>query len=124
MSPQEVGEPLVKALLFSDAAPLTDAVKGTSNYATEFSALGPRDGNGRSLRDFDLRTRLFRYPLSYMIYTEAFDGMPSAVKSYVYRRLRQVLGGQDTSKDFSHLSAADRTAILEILRATKPDLVF
>ena len=120
-TPKEIGEPLVKALLFAGAAPLTGPIKGTSNFAAEFAGQGPRDGRGRSLRDFDLNTRLFRYPLSYLIYSKPFDEMPEDVKAYVYRRLREVLAGTDKSPDFAHLSAQDRTAILEILRETKPD---
>lgn len=119
--PQEAGEPLVKGLLFAGAAPLAAPVQGTSTFAAEFAARGPRDSKGRSLRDFDLKTRLFRYPLSYLIYTEPFDELPQRMKAYVYRRLREVLGGQDKSPDFAHLSAPDRAAILEILRETKPD---
>jgi len=69
---------------------------------------------GRSLRDFDLQTRLFRYPLSYLIYSKSFDALPAGVKTYVYRRLREILSGEDKSKDFAYLSVADRSAILEI----------
>jgi hypothetical protein len=118
---KETGEALVKAMLFAGAVPLTAPVKGTSNFAAEFAGQGPRDGRGRSLRDFDLQTRLFRYPLSYLIYSKSFDALPAGVKTYVYRRLREILNGEDKSKDFAYLSTADRTAILEILRATKPD---
>jgi hypothetical protein len=118
---KETGEALVKAMLFSGAVPLTSPIKGTSSFASEFAAQGPRDSRGRSLRDFDLQTRLFRYPLSYLIYSKSFDALPAGVKSYVYRRLREILSGEDKSKDFAYLSAADRTTILEILRATKPD---
>jgi len=118
---KETGEELVKAMLFSGAAPLTAPVKGTSSFTTDFADMGPRYSRGRSLRDFDLQTRLFRYPLSYMIYSKSFDALPAGVKTYVYRRLNEVLSGQDKSKDYSNLSAADRTAILEILRATKAD---
>jgi hypothetical protein len=118
---KETGEPLVKAMLFAGALPLTAPVKGTSNFAAEFASQGPRDSRGRSLRDFDLQTRLFRYPLSYLIYSKSFDALPAGVKTYVYRRLREILSGEDKSKDFAYLSTADRTAILEILRATKPD---
>lgn len=56
-------------MLFVDEAPLTGPVKGGSGFAEAFAARGPRDGKGRSLRDFALRRRLFRYPCSYMIYT-------------------------------------------------------
>src|SRR5262249_52952419 len=119
--PEEVGEDLVKALLFSGAVPFKEPIKGTSTFTTEFSQRGPRDHLGRSLRDFDLKTRIFRYPLSYMIYSKSFDQMPGDVKAYVYRRLSQVLSGSDRSRDFAHLSSSDRTAILEILRETKAE---
>ena len=76
---------------------------------------------GRSLRDFDLQTRLFRYPCSYLIYSEAFDALPEPAKTYVYRRLFEVLSGRDQSPEFARLTASDRRAVLEILVATKPD---
>ena len=57
-------EPLVQYLLFSDEAKLTEPVAGTSDFAKEFSARGPFDSQNRSLREFDLNTRMFRYPLS------------------------------------------------------------
>jgi hypothetical protein len=119
--PKETGEPLVKAMLFAGAAPFKGPVKGTSNFATEFAQRGPRDSHGRSLREFDLKTRLFRYPLSYMIYSSSFDAMPNKVKAYVYRRLNDVLTGMDHGPDFAHLSNLDRSAILEILRDTKAE---
>ena len=75
-----------------------------------------------ALRDLNLTHRLFRYPCSYLIDTAAFDGLPGPVKDYVLRRLWEVLSGKDTGADFAHLSAADRRAILKILRDTKPGL--
>jgi hypothetical protein len=119
---KSAGEPLVKYLLFSGEARLTDPVKGTSGFAEEFVKRGPRTRDGRSLRDLDLRTRLFKYPCSYVIYSESFDALPGAVKDYVLRRVYDVLSGKDTSEDFAHLSPADRKAILEILCETKPGL--
>jgi hypothetical protein len=118
---KELGEPVVRALLFSGEAVLTDPVVGTSNFAADFAGQGVRDSRGRSLRDLDLRTRLLRYPLSYLIYSDSFNQMPAALKDYVYRRLREVLGGEDKSSAYAHLSAADREAILAILKDTKPE---
>jgi hypothetical protein len=115
-------EELVRYLLFADEAPLEDRIKGSSTYAAEFAARGPRDAKGRSLRDFDLKTRLFKYPCSYLIYSEAFDALPEPAKSYVYRRLLEVLSGRDQTPAFARLSAADRRAIFDILLATKPGL--
>lgn len=119
---RSAGEPLVKYLLFCEEAALTEAVLGTSGFAGAFARRGPFDKKGRSLRDFDLRRRMFKYPCSYLIYSAAFDGLPTEVRDYVYRRLWEVLSGKDTGKDFAHLSAADRQAIREILLETKPNL--
>lgn len=114
-------EPLVRGLLFSGEARLTAPVTGTSGFSREFPTAGPRDGKGRSLRDLDLKTRLFRYPCSYMIYSSAFRGLPEPAKEYVYRRLWEVLEGKDTGKEWSALMPADRLAIREILQATDPE---
>ena len=119
---RNAAEPLVRALLFVKEAPLTAPLKGTSGFAEEFAARGPRDAKGRSLRDLDLERRLFKYPLSYLIYSESFDAMPAAVKEYVYRRLAAILGGHDASPEFAHLASADREAILQILKDTKPEM--
>jgi hypothetical protein len=118
---ESAGERLVRAMLFVKEAPLAQPVAGTSAFAAEFSQQGKRDRQGRSLRDLDLTQRLFRYPLSFLIYSESFDAMPPAVKSYVYKRLREVLTGEDTRPEFSHLSPADRDAIRQILEETKPE---
>jgi hypothetical protein len=115
-------EPLVQYFLFCEEAPLTEAVVGTSAFAKEFTARGPFDPRGRSLREVDLRSRMFRYPMSYLIYSRAFDGLPAEAKEQVYLRLWEVLSGKDQSKPFAHLTAADRQAVLEILRETKKGL--
>ncbi|PYS40727.1 MAG: hypothetical protein DMG14_09605 [Acidobacteria bacterium] len=117
---KDAGERIVRAMLFVSEAQLTEPIRGTSSFAEEFMKRGPRDSKGRSLRDLDLQHRLLRYPLSYLIYSKSFDAMPGELKDYVNRRVREVLTGEDKSADFQHLSAEDRTAILEILRETKP----
>ncbi|HKB04170.1 MAG TPA: hypothetical protein VKD90_18245 [Gemmataceae bacterium] len=115
-------EQLVKYLLFSEEIRLTDPLQGTSGFAEEFARQGPFDKKGRSLREFDLQTRLFKNPCSYLIYSPAFDGLPASVRDRTYRRLWDVLTGKETGKDYAHLSAADRQAIKEILIDTKPGL--
>ena len=119
---RNVGERLIQYLLFSGEAKLTHRVAGTSGFAEEFAQQGPRDRRGRSLRDFDLQRRLFRYPCSYLVYTPSFQSLPDEVRNYVYVRLWNVLSGQDQTKPFEHLTPDDRQAILEILRDTIPNL--
>ncbi len=119
-------EQLLRYLLFANETPLSGAdserILAASPFAREFQSRGVRDSRGRSLRDFDLHTRIFRYPCSYLIYSDAFDTLPEPAKGYVYHRLLEILSGQDQSLDFARLTAADRQAILEILLATKPGL--
>ena len=98
------------------------ADKGVSSFAMEYAAAGPRDSRGRSLRQFDLKTRLFKYPCSYLIYTDAFDALPAPMKAQVYQRLHEILTGKDTSAAFQKIPTETKRAILEILRETKPGL--
>jgi hypothetical protein len=103
-------EALVRYMLFVDEAPLREPIQGVSSFTKTFPEHGPRDPQGRSLRDFDLETRLFRYPLSYMIYSRAFDALPDAVRTRIYHRLRD------------ELAARNRLDIIAIVRATKTGL--
>jgi hypothetical protein len=119
-------EQLLRYLLFANEAPLPGSAAGqslqASAFAREFAARGVRDPKGRSLRDFDLNTRIFRYPCSYLIYSDSFDAIPEPAKGYIYHRLLEILSGKDLSQDFTTLSAMDRQAILEILLTTKSGL--
>jgi hypothetical protein len=113
---------LVGYMLFVDEAPLLEPVKGVSSFTLTFPQRGPRDKQGRSLRDFELQSRVFRYPLSYMVYSDLFDSLPVPISDRVYRRLYDVLTGKDTNPKYVALSDADRRAALEILLGTKPNL--
>lgn len=115
---RETARELVDYLLFVNEAPLTGWVRSTSGFGARFSAQGPRDGSGRSLRELDLERRLMRYRCSYMIYTPAFDALPVPVKDATYRRMWDVLRGAERSP----LELAERRAIVEILRETKKGL--
>ena len=111
----------VDYLLFVDEPRLPAPVKGASGFTERFSALGPRDRRGRSLRELDLQTRVLKYPCSYLIYSPAFDALPAEAKTAIYTRLSAILSGKITDERYRRLSAADRQAIGEILRDTKPD---
>ena len=111
----------VDYLLFVGEAPI-GRVRGTSGFAEYFSALGPHDDRGRSLRKLQLDGRLMRYPLSYMIYSAAFDALPEQAREALYRRLWSVLSGGVADARYAALSSADRGAIVEILAATKSGL--
>ncbi len=113
---------MVEYMLFTDEARLEGAVRGTSDFARVFSQQGPRDKKGRSLRDFDLDKRLFRFPLTYMIYSEAFDSMPPMALDRIYRKLYGVLTGQEKNPNFARLRDEDRRAVYQILLETKANL--
>jgi hypothetical protein len=113
---------LVDYLLFVDEAALAGPIQGSSGFAEEFATRGPFDSKGRSLRQFDLRHRLMRFPCSYMIYSPAFDALPSQAKEAVYGRLWEVLSGKAKAYKYARLTAQDQRAIVEILRDTKKDL--
>jgi hypothetical protein len=103
-------EEVARYMLFLDEVPLREKIRGVSSFTETFPKRGPRDGKGRSLRDFDLERRLFRYRLSYMVYSRHFDGLPAAVRERLCRRLYELS------------PAEERREILDILRETKPDL--
>jgi hypothetical protein len=117
-----VNDAFLKYLLFTEEARLTAPLKGTSDFAKWFAGQGPADKRGRSLREFDLQTRLFKYPCSYLIYSEAFENLPAGVKDNLYHRLWDILSGNDTSADFQNIPVETKRAILEILVETKSGL--
>ena len=114
-------EPLVRGMFFVWEAALAEPVVGTTSFARDFAATGPRDRKGRSLRDLDLTKRLLRYPLSYLVYSEQFAGLQEPARRQFFKRAQEILTSTDPGRDFSHLSAADREAIAEILTDTHPE---
>ena len=105
-------EELLRYMLFTDEKRLDSPVKGTSEFAEEFSARG-------KLYELDLETRLMRYPCSYMVYSPGFVGLPATVKARIYERLGEILTAEQPEGDFAVLTAEDRRAVLEILAETK-----
>lgn len=112
----------LRYLLFTEEAPLSAPVSGDAQYVADFTASALRDSRGRSLRDLDLHTRMFRHPCSFLIYSESFDQMPAVMREHLLQRLHDILTGQDADPQFAKLAAGDRQSILEILRETKPNL--
>ena len=112
----------LRYLLFTEEALLTAPIIGDADYAKRFTALGPFDAKGRSLREFDLQTRLFKHPCSFLIYSKQFDALPPVMRDHLLQRLHAILTGQDRDPQFATLAGDDRQAILESLRETKPNL--
>ena len=114
----QAAENVVEHLLMCDEPELNSQVKGSSDYAKVFEAMGPRTADGRSLRDFDLKNRLFRYPCSYLVYSDAFAGLPDLVRQKIVSRVNEILKADDPVEGYEHLTIEDRRAILGILRET------
>ena len=112
---------LTDYLLFVGEAPPLVPLVGLPDFEKRLEARAPKDRKGRSLGQLDMDRRLMRYSCSYMVYSEAFDGLPPAVKDAVYRRMLDILSGRDRHTKYARLSDEDRRAVLEILRDTKPD---
>lgn len=113
---------ILESLLFCDEAAMpTGGVQGAGDFEKGFAGNRRPDAQGRSLKDLDLKTRLFAYRCSYMIYSPSFDSMPAALKTSVYRKLDAILTAATPPQRYQHLPRAERTAIREILLATKPD---
>lgn len=115
--------PVLDSLFMAHEAPLGAPVGGSTDYAANFQQKGPRDSQGRSLRELDLQTRTFRYPLSYLIYSDAITALADPVRAYLFGRIKAVLTNAPDAPQYPHLSADQRSAVLAILRDTKPEVV-
>jgi len=118
---KEVTETIVSELLFKEEFPLGKKVVDMSKegkFAKEFMARGEIDSKGRSLRDLDLRGRLFKHRCSYMIYSNAFSAFPDILKNSVFNRIKEVLSLESLQLGYEYLEAEEKKAIVEILSET------
>ena len=118
-------ERLLTYMFFVDEFPLTAKVKGTSSFTSEFTRRKPATEDGRSLYQMDLQTRIFKYPLSYMIYTETFSAIGPKTRAVFNDRIQQILGDEPTGSDretYRHLTPSLKAAIRDILSETHPTL--
>lgn len=119
---KNITDAFLRYLLFTEETPLSAPIQGSEEFVRRFSEQGPKDRQGRSLRQFDLQTRLFKHPCSYLIYSEAFDKLPEPLKTQIYQRLWDILTGRDATSEFEHIPKETRQAIREILVETKTGL--
>jgi hypothetical protein len=117
---KELARPLLDALLMANEATLGDTISGTSGFSEYFQALGPADSKGRSLRQLDMQERVFSYPLSYLIYSDAFAALPQGLYDYLRENIQRILVTLEDPEDYPYLDLATRRAILEIVNETAP----
>jgi hypothetical protein len=112
----------LRYLLFTEEVPLTAPIEGNPQFVRDFTASAIRDSKGRSLRDLDLQTRMFKHRCSFLIYSDAFDAMAEPIRAVVLQKLYDILTGKVKEEQFANLTTAERETVLEILRETKPNL--
>jgi len=113
---------LTRYLLFADEAPLPPGgIKPDPTYRADFLANRRRNAEGASLKDLDLETRMFKYRCSYMIYSPAFQGLPSVLKARIYSLMRKALT-TNADSEFAYLVTSEKQAIRSILKSTLDDL--
>ena len=114
---------VTRYLLFAEEVPLPPGgVEGVADYKADFLRNRRVAPGGMSLKDFDLKTRLFQHRCSYMIYSPVFTGLPPAMKQRIYQRLGAALSVEKADQEFAYLPAAEKRAIRSILKATLADL--
>ncbi|MCA9193114.1 MAG: hypothetical protein KDB03_15170 [Planctomycetales bacterium] len=124
---KNIAQEVVEQLLFCTEFPLSSNITGTSSFSRDFQNLGPHDRQHRSLRDFDLETRLFKFPCSYLIYSQAFQSLQPPLRAEILNQLFAVLSEESPEpavahSKFGHLTTQMRRDILAILTDTLPDL--
>ncbi len=116
-------ERLIDALLLRDEAPFPEGgIKGDGVFQSVYAKTRKADAKGRSLRDLDLGTRLFKYRCSPLIYSKSFGWLPKELRDLTLLRLSDGLRSPQPPAAFAHLPAEERRAIHEILTETLADL--
>ncbi|HRJ08638.1 MAG TPA: hypothetical protein PK490_06370 [Prosthecobacter sp.] len=120
---EELAEELARYILFVDEAKLPkEGVEGDTEFIREFQRNKREAAGGRSLKDFDLKTRIFKYRCSYMLHTESWLRLPVVLKDRVYFKMAEGLREQNANPVYSHLAADEKLAIRAILKETLPGL--
>jgi hypothetical protein len=114
---------VLQCLLFCGEAEMPDGgIDGSRDFKDAFRANRRTSPEGKSLKDFQLLTRLFKYRCSYLIYSAQWDALPERFRLLLYDRLLAILTATSPVRGFEHLGPGERTDILQILRTTKQDL--
>jgi hypothetical protein len=115
----QAAQRIIDWFLFRGEAALgDDGVTGHEDFLRAFAALVPASKNGDSLADFQLNTRIFKNRCSYMVHSEAFQGLPPSVRKRVMERLKQVIDHPPANDAYADIKASERRRIGQILRDT------
>ena len=114
---------LVSHLLMKDETKLSGEVLSLSRDSTfigNFKNTSKNDSEGRSLRDLDLKNRIFKYPCSYMIYSKSFTALPEILRNSIFKQIRGVLSNKIKVGEYDYISDEKKLELLEILGETIP----
>ena len=107
---------LLRVFLFQDEFELESwGVEGSEAFQTAFLKQAKRNSNGRSLRDFNLLSHLFKHRLSYMIHSQSFKSLPDEIKSIILIKLDRLLQNPKNDELSAHLSEKEATRIRDLL---------
>ena len=119
----EAAQQILDALLCKDDAALPEGgIEGVGAFAGSFVSRAKGGSDGISLKQLDLRTRLFKYRCSYLIQSPAFDQLQPTLRRRVLQRLWRVLSQPDTEPRYAYLEPDERAGIRQILGASLRNL--
>ena len=115
---KSVGDKVLRYMFFKDEAELPRISIKNSPYAQYFDGNGPKDSEGRSFYDLRLAGRMFEYPFSYMVYSDAFQNLPPEALEYLTAELQNILDPDSEYEGYEHLARDEKVVIRQILEET------
>lgn len=120
---EELAEELARYILFVDEAELPrEGIEGDPDFIRDFQRNKKSVSVGPSLKDFDLKKRIFKYRCSYMLYTDSWQKLPAMLRERVYYKMAEGLREQNPNPVYAHLPPEERRGIRAILKETLPGL--
>ncbi len=120
---EKLADELARYILFTDEAKLpSGGIEGDATFMSDFARNRRATHTGLALKDFDLKTRLFKHRASYMLYTESWQKLPTELMDRVYYKMAEGLREQNASAIGAHLPPSEKRAIRTILKETLPGL--
>lgn len=119
---EERAQELARYIVFADEAKFpAKGIVGDPKYAEDFLRDRKMTKAGLSLKDFDMKTRIFKHRCSFMLYTDTWKHAPRELKDRVYYHMAGYLRDQPDAQH-AHIPPAERLAIRSILKETVTDL--
>ena len=117
-----MAEKVLHEMLYVDEIEVPGGIEGSATFQRAFKANARKSADGRSLKDFRLYGRLMKYRCSHLIYSEAFEDLPEAMRSRILDKLHSILTEPASWPDYAHLAESERGHLLTIIGETVPNL--